>query len=112
MTRAGPTSGQLRRNTAAGPLVATLRAPRTIFWFETFEKPGLRWSRREKLTSPRCCGAELAEHSQHSQQQGPGEDGDAVPKAPQEAVKVVLMPDGGFAVAVEVSESPAIGPGP
>jgi len=34
-----------------------------------------------------------------------------VPKAPQEAVKVVLMPDGGFAVAVEVS-SPPSSPGP
>ena len=49
-----------------------------------------------------CGCAELAEHSQHSQQHGPGEDGAAVPKAPQEAVRVVLMPDGGFAVAVEV----------
>ncbi len=48
--------------------------------------------------------AELAEHSQH----GLGEDGGAVPKAPQEPVRVVLMPDGGFAVAVKVRSLPQL----
>ena len=51
-------------------------------------------------------GAELAEHSQ---QHGSGdEDCGPVLKAPQEAVKVVLMPDGGYAVAVEVQPTPSL----
>ena len=43
--------------------------------------------------------AELAERDQQHES---GEDAGAAPKAPQEVVKVVLMPDGGYAVAVEV----------
>ncbi len=57
--------------------------------------------------------AELAEHSQHGPQREPVADGGAVSKAPQEAVRVVLMPDGGYAVAVEVRRlSSQPGPSP
>ena len=48
-----------------------------------------------------CCrGAAMAEHRQQEPREA--EAGETAPKAPQEAVKVVLMPDGGYAVAVEV----------
>jgi hypothetical protein len=42
----------------------------------------------------------MAEHNQQALSEG--DAGNAAQKAPPEAVKVVLMPDGGYAVAVEV----------
>ena len=42
----------------------------------------------------------MAEPGQHESREG--DSGNATKKVPQEAVKVVLMPDGGYAVAVEV----------